>query len=132
MAAAKGRRTKRRGPGQRGNRKGARGRRAEARVRAEYESRGWKVRKGGAGEDWVATRPGRKDDLHIEVKTGAGRLNKEQEETRRRVGRANYRVEWRGTRRSDGPWVGRRRRARATRREGGRVVRRSRGSITWQ
>lgn len=132
MAAARGRRASAKGPGQRGNRKGARGRRAEERVRREYERRGWSLRRGGAGSDWVATRPGRDDPLHLEVKTGSGRLNAAQEATRRRVGRTNYRVEWRGTRRSDGPWVGRKRKARATRREGGRIVRQSRGSITWQ
>ena len=90
----------------------------------------------GTGADLRATRRGRKDPLWIEVKTSSGKLEPHQVRKRRAVGRANYVVEWRATRRQPGtrrPAKGERNRdARAVRRRGGRVVRRSRGSATWQ
>ena len=135
MAARKGtrRRTARTGPGQRGNKKGARGRRAEDRVRAEYEKKGWRMEsRRKAGSDFRATRPGRTRPLHVEVKTGSGKLSQANKATRRAVGRKNYVVEWRATRRRDGQWVGRRRAARVTRRADGKIIRESKDSITWQ
>ena len=112
----------------------ARGARAAERVKREYETRGWKVRPAGKGADWAARKGTRR--ILIEVKTGGGKLSRNQEAARRRVGRRNYVVAYRRTRRTKGaPWsaAGNKRHGRALRKSGG-VVRRNgrRGSATWQ
>ena len=117
--------------------KGTRGARAEARVAAEYRRKGWRVEPSdGRGSDFKMYGKGRPHPLHVEVKTSAGKLEPHQRATRRRVGRANYRVEWRATRRqrtTRKPGRNERNRdARAARMRGGTVIRRSRGSLTWQ
>ena len=117
--------------------KATRGARAERRVAAEYRAAGWQVKSvDGAGADFRMTRAGRARPLYVEVKTSAGKLEPHQKAMRRRVGRANYRVEWRATRRTNGTRrpgpTERNRDARATRSVGGRARRNGRGSITWQ
>ena len=116
--------------------KGTRGARAEARVAAEYRRAGYTVQNhDGLGADFKMTRRGRAP-LYVEVKTSAGKLEPHQKAMRARVGRANYRVEWRATRRQAGtrkPGPKERNRdARAARMRGGKIVRRGRGSLTWQ
>ncbi len=111
-----------------------RGRRAERRVKAEYESRGWTMTRHDKGADFLATRGRRRK--YVEVKTGSGKMNPDQKAFRSRVGRRNYVVEWRPTRRTTGKdWsaTGKKRSGRSGRRAGGRVTRRTAGGgYTWQ
>ena len=112
----------------------ARGARAAERVKREYEARGWKVRPSGKGADWAARKGARR--ILVEVKTGGGKLSKDQEAARRRVGRRNYVVAYCRTRRTKGApgsAAGTRRHGRTLRKSGGAVRRNGRrGSATWQ
>ena len=109
----------------------ARGRRAEQRVKKEYERRGWTMKRGGSASDFIASRGRRR--VRVEVKTGSAKLTARQREARARAGPGNYRVEFRATRRARGERYapdGARRRGRATRTTGRKVTRKGQGSYT--
>lgn len=110
-----------------------RGRRAERRVKDEYEGRGWKMERTDKPADFVATRGRRRK--YVEVKTGSGKMNPRQKKFRSKVGRDNYVVEWRQTRRTaaakDWSTTGKKRSRRAGRRKGGTRTKRKGGGFSW-
>ena len=87
------------------------------------------MRRNGSASDFLARRGKRR--VLVEVKTGSAKLTRAQRQARTNVGRKNYRVEFRTTRRGAGERYapdGARRRGRALRTTGRRVTRLGKGS----